>query len=142
MSDFSIENVDVVINDHRVTGWSDDGDALAMPDVELASVVRGADGQMTSSSTGEKGGPVTLKLLPNSNTTKFLNQIVTSILNGGSVEINGFVKDNLNGIYVELSRGVIMTAPLGQTMGKGETANREFIIEFEKVIPDYSGASF
>ena len=142
MVDFAIENVDVVINDHRVTGWSEDGDALTMPDVELANVKRGAEGLMTSTSTGNKGGPVILKLLPNSNSVKFFNNIITSQLNGGSVELNGFVRDAGNGLYVELARGVIMQAPLGQTMGKGETANREFTIEFERIIPDYTGASF
>ncbi len=142
MTDFAIENVDVVINDHRVTGWSEDADALMMPDIDLAAVTRGADGLMTSTSTGDKGGAVVLKLKPNSNSTKFFNNLITTVLNGGSIRLDGYIRDNLNNIYVELTKGVLTTVPLGQTLGKGEAANREFMIEFERVIPDYTGTQF
>ncbi len=139
---FSLEQTTVEINGHTVTGWSDDGDALSLPDIELTNVKRGADGIMTASTTGEKGGPVILKLLPNSPSTKFFSSLVTTILNGGRVQLDGTIFDPINNITVNLSRGVLMTAPLGQTQGKGETANREFTIEFERVIPNYDAANF
>lgn len=135
--DFSLEQVSVNLNGHTVTGWSDDTDALSLPNIDLANIVRGADGQMTSTSTGEKGGPVILKLLPNSPSTKFFMTAVAAQQNGAAVKWNGLIRDSINQINVALINGTLQNAPLGQTIGKGESANREFTIEFERIIPDY-----
>ena len=75
---FSLQDVTVLLNGHTVEGeqtigeqtikgWSEDTDALTLPDAfEFASVRRGATGDMAAFSTGDRGGPVSLKLLPNS----------------------------------------------------------------------------
>ena len=139
---FSLEQTTVVVNGHTVTGWSDDTDALMLPDIDLTTVKRGADGVMVAATTGEKGGPVTLKLLANSPSVKFFQNLVTTIQQGGRVEFNGSVVDNINGITVSLERGVLQHAPLGPTLGKGDVANREYMIEFERVVADYSAANF
>jgi hypothetical protein len=142
MSQFSIENTTVNLNGHTVTGWSDDADCLSMPSVDIAAVKRGADGKQVAASTGEKGGPVILKLLANSPSVKFLQNIMTGQLNGASVEFNGIVRDSLNGISVLLTGGVLTNGPMGPTLGKGEVANREYTIEFERIVADYSAANF
>lgn len=135
--DFSLEQFSVVINGHTFTGWSDDTDALSLPNIDLANVVRGADGKMVAVSTGEKGGPVTFKLLPNSPTTKFLMNAITAQLNGAAIKWNGIIRDSINQTFVALVNGTLANGPLGQTIGKGEAANREFTIEFESVTPNY-----
>lgn len=140
--DFSIENVSVVLNGHTVQGWSDDADALSLPNIDLANVVRGADGGMVSTSTGEKGGPVIFKLRPNSPSTAFFMNALAAQQNGASVSWNGLIRDSQNQTNAILTNGVLMNGPLGQTMGKGSTANREFTFEFELVVPDYSAAAF
>lgn len=141
MSTFvSIEDTDVVINGHTVEGWSDDADALTLPDVELASVTRGADGRMVASSTGNKGGEVTIKLLPNSPSTQFFSQRAAEIVGGAVIIFHGLIRNSRLGFSTRLSRGVLMTAPLGQTLGKGEAAAREFTFEFEEILPNYDGA--
>lgn len=142
MSDFSLEQSSLVLNGHTVTGWSDDADALSMPNVDLANVVRGADGGMVSTSTGDKGGPVIIKLRPNSPSTAFFMNAVTAQQNGAAVKWNGLYRDPLNQVVVALAGGVLTNAPLGQTMGKGETGNREFTFEFERITPDYQAANF
>ena len=142
MPDFALENIDMILNGHIVTGWSDDADALSLPNIDLASVVRGADGGMVSTSTGDKGGPVILKLRPNSPSTSFFMNAVEAQLNGGAVSWNGIIRDGQNNTVVTLVNGVLTNAPLGQTMGKGETPSREFTIEFEKVTPSYLAAGF
>ncbi len=134
---FSIEQTTVILNGHTVTGWSDDADALGMPNVDLANVVRGADGKMVASSTGEKGGPIVIKLLANSPSTKFLMNMVVAQQNGASVSWNGIIRDAINQINVILTNGTLSNAPLGQTIGKGEAANREFTFEFERILPVY-----
>jgi len=117
--DFSLESTAVVLNGHHFTGFSDDTDALSFPNIDLASVVRGADGRMVSISTGDKGGPFLLKLLPNSPSTKFMMNAVAGQLNGASIKWNGVVRDSLNQINFIVSNGTLTNAPLGQTMGKG-----------------------
>jgi len=137
MPDFSLEQVSVVLNGHTVTGWSDDTDALSLPNIDLANVVRGADGKMVSASTGDKGGPVVLKLLPNSPSVKFFMAAVAAQLNGANIVWQGIIRDSINQVNVALINGVLQNGPLGQTLGKGEAGNREFTIEFERIIPDY-----
>ena len=84
---FSLQDVTVILNGHTVEGeqtirgWSEDTDALTLPDAfEFASVRRGATGDMAAFSTGDRGGPVTLKLLPNSPSVPFFMNQVTRIL--------------------------------------------------------------
>jgi len=139
---FSLEQSTLNLNGHNVTGWSDDTDALSFPSIDIATSKRGADGKKVSSSTGEKGGPVTIKLLANSKSTKFLMNAVTAQLNGAAVSWNGIFRDPVNGVSVAMTNGTLQNVPLGQTMGKGDVANKEFTIDFELVVPDYSGANF
>ena len=69
---FSLQDVTFILNGHTVEGWSEDTDALTLPDAfEFASVRRGATGDMAAFSTGDRGGPVTLKLMPNSPSVPF-----------------------------------------------------------------------
>ena len=135
--DFSVEQTSVVINGHTFTGFSDDTDAISLPNIDLANVVRGADGKMVAVSTGEKGGPLVLKLLPNSASVKFMMTAVAAQLNGASVKWNGIIRDAINQTNVPLVNGTLTNAPLGQTVGKGDAANREYTIEFERITPDY-----
>ena len=142
MPGFSLEQTSVIINGHAITGWSDDTDALTMPDIDIATIKRGADGKMIASSTGEKGGPVTFKLLANSPSVKFFQNLVSAQLRGAGVKYNGLIRDPINGINTVLSGGILSHAQLGQTMGKGDVANKEITIEFETITADYSGANF
>ena len=136
----SPEHTVVIFNGHQVQGWSEDADAIGLPDIELASVRRGADGKMAAFSSGNKGGQVTLKLLPNSPSTRFFMQQVARILDGASVVWNGTVQNPQLGSGTRLLRGVMITGPGGLTQGMGDTANRNFVFEFERVIPDWDGA--
>lgn len=139
---FSLEQSNLNLNGHDVTGWSDDTDALSFPNIDLASIKRGADGGMIATSTGDKGGPVILKLRANSPSAKFFQNAVTAQINGAAVLWNGLYRDPVNGVTVALVNGTLVNAPLGPTMGKGDVANREFTIEFQLVVADYSGANF
>ena len=99
---FSLQDVTVILNGHTVEGeqtirgWSEDTDALTLPDAfEFASVRRGATGDMAAFSTGDRGGPVTLKLLPNSPSVPFFMNQVTRILVERAVVIwDGSVNPN------------------------------------------------
>ena len=135
--DFSLEQTVVVINGHTFTGFSDDSDALSFPNIDMATVVRGADGKMVAVSTGDKGGPLILKLLPNSKSVKFMMNAVTSQLNGGAVKWNGIIRDANNQIDYTVVNGTLTNAPIGQTIGKGAAKNAEFTIEFERIAPNY-----
>lgn len=138
----SIESISVILNGHTVEGWSDDNDALSLPEgIELANVTRGADGRMVGATTGNKGGQVRIKLQANSPSTKFFMGKLTEQIRGAVITYNGTVVDSRLGTSVRLYRGVMMSGPMGQTIGKGSAPNREFIFEFESVIPNYAGAN-
>ena len=148
----SLKDTTVILNGHTlveslpeqtVNGWSEDTDALTLPDAfEFASVRRGASGDMAAFSTGDRGGPVSLKLLPNSPSVPFLMQQVTAILNKAVVIWEGKVEHKLTGYSVTLTRGVLMSGPLGYTMGKGEVGNLTFTWEFEEITPTFEQVNF
>ncbi len=142
---FSLQDVTVLLNGHTVEGeqtirgWSEDTDALTLPDAfEFASVRRGATGDMAAFSTGDRGGPVSLKLLPNSPSVPFLMNQVTRILSDKAEVIwDGSVKHIKTGASVTLKRGILISGPLWYTMGKGEASNLTFTWEFEEITPNF-----
>jgi len=139
---FSLEQCTLNLNGHTFSGWSDDTDGLSIPNVDLAASKRGASGKKVTSSTGEKGGPVVIKLLANAKSTKFMMNAVTAQLNGSAISWNGYFRDPINGTTVAFTSGTLTNAPLGPTMGKGDVASPNFTIDFERIVPDYSAANF
>ena len=135
--DYSLEQVSLILNGHTVTGYSDDTDALSLPNIDIANVVRGADGKMVAVSTGDKGGPLVIKLLPNSPSVSFFMNVAVAQMNGAAVKWYGIIRDSINQTNTVLFKGTLSNVPLGQTMGKGVAGTREFTIEFERITPDY-----
>ncbi len=142
MSNFSLEQSVLNLNGHVVTGFSDDTDGLSLPNMDIANVVRGASGKMVSVTTGDKGGPLTIKLLPNSPSVPFFMNLVTAQKNGASITYTGYYRDPINSVSVALIKGTMTNAPQGPTLGKGTAGNFEFTIEFEKTIADYLAVNF
>ena len=142
MADFAVEQTTVEINGHIFSGFSDDADAIMLPqEIEMAIAKYGADGRMVTVGTGQKGGPVTLKLQPNSVSVKFMMNSVASIQTGSVIEWSGSIRYS-NGTTVTLERGTLMSSDYGQTLGKGDVRNLPFTWNFERVTPDYSSANF
>ena len=147
---FSLQDVTVILNGHTVEGeqtirgWSEDTDALTLPDAfEFASVRRGATGDMAAFSTGDRGGPVSLKLLPNSLSVPFLmNQVTRILVERAEVIWDGSVKHSRTGASVTLKRGILISGPVWYTMGKGEASNLTFNWEFQEIIPDFAKVNF
>ena len=147
---FSLQDVTVTLNGHTVEGeqtirgWSEDTDALTLPDAfEFASVRRGATGDMAAFSTGDRGGPVSLKLLPNSPSVPFLmNQVTRILVERAKVIWDGSVKHIKTGASVTLKRGILISGPVWYTMGKGEVSNLTFNWEFQEIIPDFAKVNF
>ena len=140
----SLQDTTVTLNGHTVGGWSEDTDALTLPDAfEFASVRRGASGDMAAFATGDRGGPVSLKLLPNSPSVPFLMQQVTEILvNRATVIWDGYIYHLKTGAHVTLRRGILMSGPLWYTMGKGEVGNLTFTWEFGEISPGFQAVTF
>jgi len=140
-----MDQMEVIIGGHRVSGWSEDTDALMMPEAfELLTVRRGADGRLIGSNTNDRGGPVTLKLLANSPSTAFFMSAAAKLLSEPETIIcwYGSVRNTAQGYSFTLENGVLTQFPLGQNAGKGTIANQLFTFEFERIIPDYATASF
>ena len=134
----SLADVEVILNEHIVKGWSEDTGALTLPDAfEFASVRRGATGDMAAFSTGDRGGPVSLSLLPTSPSVPFFMQQVSAIREGKRVIWEGSVEYKPTGARVTLDRGVLMSGPLGWIMGKADVGNMTFTWEFQDIIPNF-----
>ncbi|MEE9451374.1 MAG: hypothetical protein V3V61_01295 [Gammaproteobacteria bacterium] len=141
-NNFSLENSTLTLNGTVITGFSDDTDALAFPDIILAQVKRGADGKMTGSSTGDKGGELEIKLLATSNSVIFLSSIAEQQKNGAVVNFNGSFVNSLTNVSVTLTNGLLTQYPPMSSLGKGETKNMVYIINFERIDGNYEAATF
>ena len=123
----------VILNGITFTGWSQDEDALTLPDAaELSVFQKGADGLMVAGRTGEKGGEVTFKLLANSPTVQPLQTFILAEKNGAFVEWNGIIKYSDNSI-VTLAKGIMKKVPLGYTLGKGTPKTMSYVFEFQNI---------
>lgn len=140
--EFSLERTVLQLNGHTFSGWSDDSDALSTDSIELANVKRGADGKMVASSTGTKGGPLTIKLLPNSSSVKFMQTAAASVKKGAKIIWSGTFRDPENGVTAKLENGILTKYPPLPSLGKGNVGTMEYVIEFETIDDDYSAASF
>ena len=122
------ETLTVTLNGHVVLGLS----ALEIPDtVELATVRRGATGDMLASATSKHGGPISIMLQPGAPSLSFLEQQMKVIVGGGIVNWEGSVKDAKHGSVLRLMHGVMTSAPMGTLMD--ETAEKTFTFEFERL---------
>ncbi len=129
----SLEGSKVILNGITFEGWSQDEDALTLPDAfEQYVTQKGADGLMVSGTTGEKGGVVIFKLLANSPTVQILQGFVLAEKNGAFIEWNGIIKYNDNSI-VTLAKGVRKKSPLGYTPGKGAPKVMTYAFEFQVI---------
>lgn len=123
----------VILNGITFSGWSQDEDALTMPDAFVLAITEtGADGLLVAGRTGAKGGEVTFKLLANSPTVQELQAIVLAEKNGGSVQFSGIV-DFSDGSVATLDKGVLKTAPNGYTIGKGVPKVMSYVMEFQVI---------
>ncbi len=139
----SLHETTFIINEHKVQGWSEDAGALTLPDAfEFATVRRGATGDMVAFSTGDRGGPVSLSLLPTSPSLSFFMKQVTAIREGKRVIWEGSVEYTPTGARVDLTRGILMSGPLGFTLGKGDVGNMTFTWEFEDIVPNFDSVKF
>ena len=122
------ETLTGTLNGHVVLGLS----ALEIPDtVELATVRRGATGDMAASATGKHDGTVSIMLQPGAPSLSFLKQQMKVISGGGIVNWEGSVKDAKHGSVLRLMHGVMTSAPMGTLMD--ETAEKTFTFEFERL---------
>ena len=122
------ETLSVTLNGHVVLGLS----ALDIPDtVELATVRRGATGDMMATATGDQGEAVAVTLQPGDPSLALFQQQMKVTIGGGIVNWEGSVKDAKHGSVLRLMHGVMTSAPMGTLMD--ETAEKTFTFEFERL---------
>lgn len=149
MAQIGLANITVTLTDtmdhsEEITGWSDDADALTMPDeFEIMNTRFGAGGDLSAFRTGMRGGDVTIKLLPTSPSVIFLMKRLTFILQPGNrLGWSGSIHDTANKYHFELRDGVMVAAPLGVTIGSGDAANRMFRFSFAQIVPHFEDALY
>ena len=122
------ETLTVTLNGHVVLGLR----ALDIPDtVEIATVRRGATGDMLASATSKHGGTVSIMLQSGAPSLALFQQQLKVIAGGGIVNWEGSVKDAKHGSVLRLMDGVMTSAPMGPLMD--ETAEKTFTFEFERL---------
>ena len=122
------ETLTVTLNGHVVLGL----DALDIPDtVELATVRRGATGDMVAEASNKASGIVSLVLRPGAPSLSFFGQQMKVIAGGGIVNWEGRVQDHEHGNVLRLMHGVMVSAPMGAFMDG--SAAKTFTFEFERL---------
>ena len=139
----ALEDTTVTLNNTVLTGFSDDTDALGLPtELEIAAVKRGADGRMTATSTGNKGGPIVFKMLPTSLSVPFLSSLAEQQKNGSRVVFAGSIVNHQTGASASLVNGTLTSYPPFPAIGKGEVSNMNYTIEFERIDGNFTSANF
>ena len=138
MSDISLLDGTLLLNGVEITGFGDSENAMDFPNVDIAAVRRGADGRMVSGKTGNFGGPLSVTLLQNSPSFKFLMSIIQAEKLGGSVAFQGIYRHERAGFTLALINGTLTNAPSGPTLGNGAPPSKTFTIEFERIDTDYT----
>ena len=136
---FDITNCVLVMNGHTVRGgYSDDADALMFEAMRLVADSRtGADGTKAFFGSADRGGPFTLKLMPNSPSIPFFQQQAEIVRRRGSVIWTASLRDTQRGISVAMIHGVMTGFPPFPSYGKESVANYEYTFEFEELETDH-----
>ena len=127
----------------KVDNWSDDADCLMMPEEHEYYVQRiGAGGMRVAFSTGDESADVTLKLMPNSADASFFRQMIHEDIKRIARYEPPFywsatVTDPVNNWEVILKNGVLLDGPRGQTIGKSDWKNGNFMFSFETMEGDF-----
>ena len=139
MIDF--DQFEVTIGGHKVSGWSQEYDALMVPNaLELTTGMKVATDSF-SSSTYDYGPTVSIRLLINSPSTAFFMQAAASMLDKRAedkhtevIYWNGTVENKSQNYKLILNRGVmIKISPLMPTTD----TSIKFDFVFQEIIPDY-----
>lgn len=138
----SLDNSTFTLNSYILTGFSNESDALSIPDILLANVVRGSDGDMTATNTGVRGGPVGIKLLATSEGNKYLNNLAEQQSNGSSIVYDGTFVNHTSGSSITFTTGILTNYRPYPSMGGGELSSVPYIIEFKIVSGNLTSADF
>ena len=143
MPQIGIEYVTMQIGPYPIKGWSDDSDALMMPEEwEGFTTKRGADGVLLAIRNGIRGGEVAIKLMPGTDTAKILQKEIGIAAQTGTLVLwQGRIEDTSTGFTWNLYNGILTKGPLGQTYGKEDAANKVFTFDFEEIIQIINGSS-
>lgn len=131
---FDIDTTSVVLNGQQLSGFSEEENAIEIPEITLANVKYGADGRMITSSTGTKGGPVTFRFLFTSPSVIFLNDLAEQQKKGAIIVYNCVIVSHSTGLKAELKRGSMLTYPFMPTLGKGSVGSAVYGFSFEECI--------
>jgi len=143
MSKFiSAASVTVTLNTITITGFSDSETAIELPEIILANEKVGADGQLTASGTGTRGGEVSVELLPTSRSVILLSSLAEQMKKGAHLNFNGTIASNLNGSSVQLINGFLKSYPPYPPLGKGAVGNMKYVFFFEQINGNFESADF
>ena len=137
-TELSYDHIDLRINGHRVSGYSDAEPAIEFPAITLVRTKWGNDGRLYVTNTSIKGGQLMLKLLPTSNTAKQILRWFQQRQRGARLEFAGSYGDPELEYNVQLIAGKLEEADPAIVPDKDYEAT--FI--FEKILPDFDAARF
>lgn len=135
---FSWRQIQLLLNGHRFTGFADEDPAVEFDSVDLAEITTGRDGTLHADDTGVLGGPVTIKLLPGSESVKQCLRWKAERDRGEHTEFEGTFADPTLGFSAALRGGIFMSCPTMTVPGQ----TFEVVFHFEEIVPDADGANF
>lgn len=150
MNSMALENATIKIGpdsaSHTIEGWSADGDCFGPPmDHEVEVVVTGADGLMASFGTGAKGGPINYKLMPNSPSAAYFNDLFQKKLrrnsegrrsNGRPQVLAGSADFPETGIKTTMKEGRMTKGPLSYQAGMGDFSALTWTVVFQEILTE------
>ncbi|MDE0001206.1 MAG: hypothetical protein OXQ29_00740 [Rhodospirillaceae bacterium] len=123
----------IKIAGHRITEWADQSDAFMLPTIESLVVTQGPGGDRVFSDTGNRGGPVTIKVMPAGKDAKHLGLIAEKQRRGNPIIITGVAILDYGAAgkeTVHLRGGGLISFPSGPTLGNAAPSHLEYVIDF------------
>ena len=97
---------------------------------------------MRVSDPSKRGGPVAIKIMPDSPSVPFMQRFVENSKNGDIENVEGSAIDRRNGATFTMEGGVLMEGPDWWTFGAGDVKNMVYTFDFTDLKGNFDGVVF
>ena len=128
----------LILNGHRFVNLADNERPIELPSIEMLTHRFGKDGGMLATRTNIQGGEVMVRLLPTSQSVKFVLKQRALMNNGKRINFSGSYSDSQLNFTIQLVGGFLKACPPGIE----PDVDFECTFLFEQIIGNFDAAKF
>ena len=136
-----VQDWTLIVNGHRVTGYSDRGQGITFPRQERQPARITPEGNALNFLAGPKGGLITVRLFPTSASIRQFAEWHTAMLKDRIVKLSGSISNSRWNARAVLRNGAMRAGPAFYSFGN-DVADMEYTLFFGEIIGNMSGLNF